>query len=410
MGGHGHGGHGAGHGFGHGHPGFLGGLIVEDVGACDPEIDNCVLIGVDMAAFGVEVSSIPGLQASVVAALPSTFAKWEGNALPYMYADSKGNITTGTGNLIDPVGAALALPWKNSDGSLASQGEISDAWNTVKSAYPDVQSTASQTLTSIRLDAAALNDLVLKTVQANHNYFLTKYPKYTTWPADAQMALHSIAWAWGPGFSNPSDWGSNGAAFDAAVNASPPDFATAATIMKTASVHEESINPGIVPRDNANVIMFNNAAQVVKSKGDVTAFYYPGAPTAGSALTSNLKKFGPAGVGAGAGFLVGGPLGAVAGAALATAGTWLAGKLSSGGAGLPNVLSAIKLPGAAPAGPVDPKAVQTKLNALGMASPPLVVDGSIGPLSTAAIKAFQTSKKLPVTGIVDAATRKALGV
>ena len=51
-----------------------------------------------------------------------------------------------------------------------------------------------------------------------------------------------------------------------------------------------------------------------------------------------------------------------------------------------------------------------KLNALGMASPPLVVDGDIGPLSIAAIKAFQISKRLPVTGTVDAATRKALGV
>ena len=402
MGGHGHGGHGGGHGFGRGHPGFLGGLFVEDV--CDPEIDNCVLIGVDMSEFGAE-SSIPGLQASVVAALPSTFAKWEGNALPYMYADSKGNITTGTGNLIDPVGAALALPWKNSDGSLASQGDISDAWNTVKSAYPDVQSTASQSLTSIRLDAAALNDLVLKTVQANHNYFVGKYPKYTTWPADAQMALHSIAWAWGPGFSGV--WGSSGAAFDAAVNASPPDFAQAATIMQAASGHEESINPGIVPRDAANVIMFNNAAHVVKNKGDVTAFYYPGAPSTSALgnVAGYLKKLGPAGAGAGAGFLVAGPLGAVVGAGLVAGGQWLAGKLPGG-----NPLSAIKIPGLTPAGPVDPKAAQAKLNALGMASPPLVVDGDIGPLSIAAIKAFQISKRLPVTGTVDAATRKALGV
>src|SRR5271154_2602513 len=43
-------------------------------------------------------SAVPGIQASVVENLPQLFGKWEGAALPYMYADSKGYVTTGTGN------------------------------------------------------------------------------------------------------------------------------------------------------------------------------------------------------------------------------------------------------------------------------------------------------------------------
>jgi hypothetical protein len=176
--------------------------------------------------------------------------------------------------LIDPIGAALALPWKNSDGSSASQQQITDAFNAVKGAWPGVQSTACAPLTDIRLDQDGLNQLMLKTVANNHNYFVGKYPNYTNWPADAQLALHSIGWAWGPGFSGV--WGDNGAAFDAAVNAPTPDFATAAQIMQTASQHEESINPGIVPRDAGNLQMFANAASAIAKKGNLAVLYYPG--------------------------------------------------------------------------------------------------------------------------------------
>src|SRR4051812_24084082 len=51
--------------------------------------------------------------------------------------------------------------------------------------------------------------------------------------------------------------------------------------------------------------------------------------------------------------------------------------------------------------------LQQKLAALGFA---VTADGSFGPGTKAAVEQFQTSKGLPATGIVDAATWKALGV
>ena len=38
----------------------------------------------------------------------------------WMYLDIKGFVTTGMGNLIDPVPAALALTWHDADGMRAS--------------------------------------------------------------------------------------------------------------------------------------------------------------------------------------------------------------------------------------------------------------------------------------------------
>ena len=54
--------------------------------------------------------------------------------------------------------------------------------------------------------------------------------------------------------------------------------------------------------------------------------------------------------------------------------------------------------------------VQTRLNALGMASPPLSVNGRIGPLTVAAIKRFQSSKGLQPDGVVGDQTLTALGI
>jgi len=233
--------------------------------------------------------AIPGLRQSVVNAFPSFSGKFEGQALPYMYTDSKGLVTTGTGNLIDPVSVALTLPWKNPDGSLASKDQVISAFNTVKSAYPGVQSTASQKLTTIRLDKGALDSLVYKTLKNNHAYLEGKYGEwYAQLPADAQMVLHSLAWAWGPGFANV--WGGNGNAF---INAlSTGDYQGASDAMTAASAHEESINPGIIPRNAANRQLLANAAAIAQNpQADPDTLYYPGdVITAGIRIAKKASK------------------------------------------------------------------------------------------------------------------------
>jgi beta-lactamase class A len=55
------------------------------------------------------------------------------------------------------------------------------------------------------------------------------------------------------------------------------------------------------------------------------------------------------------------------------------------------------------------QALQRTLNARALPSPNLSVDGDFGPATEAAVKEFQRTKQLPVTGIANAATFKALG-
>lgn len=243
-------------------------------------------------------SSIPGLQAAVVAALPSIFGKWEGSGIPWMYLDEKGYVTTGTGNLIDPATSALSLGWVNPDGSPSSQAQIQAAWNAVDALRtgPKGQKQPSgaalqgggaavfKNATSIRLPPAALAKLVLHTVAQNNAYFVSKYPGFSSWPADAQLAMHSLGWAWGPGFA--AVWGALGQAFNAA--AAKKDFASMAAIMKQASEHEESINPGIVPRDLGTEQMFANAAHVLDTAGDIAQLFYPA--SAGALMGIRLLK------------------------------------------------------------------------------------------------------------------------
>src|SRR5262245_24352577 len=82
----------------------------------------------------------------------------------WMYLDVKGLVTTGVGDLIDPVGRALALPWIHADdGAAATASEISDEWQLVKSRTDLAQSvfTAFEPLTRLRLTDASIDSLVL---------------------------------------------------------------------------------------------------------------------------------------------------------------------------------------------------------------------------------------------------------
>lgn len=202
---------------------------------------------------------------SVQKAFEGFSTKFEG-FLPYMYLDIKGLVTTGMGNLIDPIGAALGLPWKRPDGSLASQDEIRAAWNAVK-ARTDLAPKYGQAfagVTTLRLDKDGIEQLIARKLKENEDYLRKKYPGYEKWPADAQLGLHSMAWAMGPGFKFP--------AFDAAVNREPPDFHAAAA----ASHINDAGNPGLTPRNKANFDLFTNAARVLETGADPSALYWPG--------------------------------------------------------------------------------------------------------------------------------------
>lgn len=210
------------------------------------------------------------MRASVLQNFTKFNTPFEG-MLNYMYTDVKGLVTTGMGNLIDPLPAALVLPWKHADGSDASQDEITQEWNTVKGAWPGVQSTGDRAITTLHLDQADIDVLIASKAQQFEDTLRGIYPDYDNWPADAQLGVLSMSWALGAGF------GRGFPQFTAAANAY--DFRTAA-----AQSGYRDQDPGNKARQAANVILFNNAATVVEGNGDREVLYYPSVLQPGQAV------------------------------------------------------------------------------------------------------------------------------
>jgi GH24 family phage-related lysozyme (muramidase) len=215
----------------------------------------------------------PGFSATK-ASVVNSYTDWttplEG-FLPFMYIDALGYVTTGMGNLIDPVSAALSLPWKHPNGSRASSAEIEAAWNAVDALRSDIkgqrqtsgpatQGGGSQGgYTALRITKADVQQLVASKLKSNEDYIMTHMPSFAKAPAPAQLAVHSMAWAMGPGFA--STW----PGFTGAFNQGDYTTAAAQSTMK---------GTGIDMRNMANKLLLTNAAQSAKAKKSPDTLYY----------------------------------------------------------------------------------------------------------------------------------------
>jgi GH24 family phage-related lysozyme (muramidase) len=195
--------------------------------------------------------------------------------IKFMYLDIKGLVTVGVGNLIDPIYAALALPFRYKNkpglngGQRASQADIEAEWRLLKG-KPELAARghrACEPLTKLELDEPAMNTLIAQRLQQNESFLKMVFSDFDQWPADAQMGLLSMAWAMGPGFT--THWPS----FTAACKKT--DFAAAAENSRI----NEAGNPGVIPRNVANKQLFRNAAAVLAGESDGSydrePLYYP---------------------------------------------------------------------------------------------------------------------------------------
>lgn len=181
----------------------------------------------------------------VIAGFPAFTSKFEG-VVRGPYLDVKGFVTTGIGNLIDPVGLSLPLPWLHEDGTPATQDEIRADWERVK--LMPAAMVASRYAGPLHLDDAGIAAVVNKTLLANAAQLARTFPDFSTYPAPAQTALLSMAWALGAGF--PAKWPN----FSAAVRAR--DWQTAAANSSINAVG----NAGVTPRNAADHDLFLQAA------------------------------------------------------------------------------------------------------------------------------------------------------
>jgi len=208
---------------------------------------------------------------------PAFSTKFEGR-IPFMYLDIKGLVTVGVGNLVDPVEEAQALPFRfknrpgiNARGSPATPDQIAAEWRALKSDLSLAARgyKACEPITQLDLSDEAIDSLILKRLTQNESFLERQqwFESFGSWPADAQMGLLSMAWAMGP--AGPGNF----PRFRAACQ--KLDFRTAAAQCKM----NETGNPGLIPRNQANFTLFSNAAIVLAGEAEGafqrSNLYYP---------------------------------------------------------------------------------------------------------------------------------------
>lgn len=196
--------------------------------------------------------------------------KFEGS-VPWMYADVKGLVTVAIGNLIDasphanPWGPAIGLPFEHPDGTQATPQEITTAWLAVKG-DPNAARFGHRYAkdivgNGIRLSQGGISKLVFRKLDENDTVLCKRFADFEEWPADAQLATHSLSWACGVYFHFPL--------LERALRAK--DFREAVDHCKM----NETGNPGLIPRNKANRTLYRNAACVQSFKLDGECLYYP---------------------------------------------------------------------------------------------------------------------------------------
>lgn len=177
-------------------------------------------------------------------------SEFEGR-IAWMYQDIKGLITIGLGCLIDPMSQAGHLPFvRLANKQPASVSEICLEWNRIKKMKNlAVQGhLAARKYCNLRLLEKDIDALARSRLLENERILNLAFPKYQAFPADAQLAINSMAWAMGAFFFRK--W----PRFMASVNSLNWEQAAANCLMKTTG------NPGLVPRNRANQKLFLSAA------------------------------------------------------------------------------------------------------------------------------------------------------
>lgn len=202
---------------------------------------------------------------SVIDAFTDFSVKFEGK-VHWLYLDILGLVTTGVGNLVDPVQSAIPLPWVMPDGSPASANEIATQWRAIKARQDlaKLHFSYAAKVTTMRLTDDGIASLVRSKLLANEKVLRGYFPNFDLMPADAQLGILSMSWALGAGF--PHTFGN----FRAAANAQKWIAAIAACGIRTDG------NPGIVPRNSANKLCFANAASVLNQGLPLDSLFWPG--------------------------------------------------------------------------------------------------------------------------------------
>ena len=121
-----------------------------------------------------------------------------------LYADVKGLVTVGVGNLAEPLSVALSLPFVDGTGRRLTNDEISVWWHDVKNdpqcATQGYRYAERYAVNGAHLPDKAIDNLIATRIQQMWDVLDAYIPKLETYPSRVHMALMSMSWAMGPHF------------------------------------------------------------------------------------------------------------------------------------------------------------------------------------------------------------------
>lgn len=173
--------------------------------------------------------------------------------------------TTGIGNLISHntglTTFGFSLPWRFIDGTWATELQIGQEYKDQKARKFTGDGFAWEKTAKLFLDDEDVDFIVLQKLESNQKELAKRFPDFEEWPADAQLAIHNMAWLMGPAFAetyaNHPGWPKLRAALKAG------DFKTAADQCWTGN------DPNHNHRRNVqNNTLLLNADRIVKGSGE----------------------------------------------------------------------------------------------------------------------------------------------
>lgn len=241
------------------------------------------------------------MRTAVLTIFPKFSGAFEGT-LYHMYLDVRGLVTTGIGLLL-PKSLALTFTWYHANGAIATQAEVAAGWDKIDSlqAYKKWggNSAVFRNACDLRLDEAGMMQAFASHLKNDETHLRHYFPNYDNVCADAQLALHSMAWADGSAFSPhypkftktflandflgcvDNCWICHKYVRTLGADGKPllDAHGKVLTHIDEDAIPEDTVpdpdNPGVHPRNLADVLLFRNAAHVVAAGLDPDVLYWP---------------------------------------------------------------------------------------------------------------------------------------
>lgn len=216
----------------------------------------------------------------------------------WAYADRLGLVTTAMGDLCDPVSLMVTLPWALRGSTVpATRLQIIAEFNRVKALGVSHKGDGGgkgsifERTAQLWLTPEGVSMIVDRKLDENDSYLTRSFPGFADWCADAQLALHAMAWALGaafrpgyPHFSKLVDALNFQGAAGLPGDPTNPKFRGEAWIKDSVPdaalpYGERVIDNAYRKRNRAVKTLFSNAVVVIRDQKDPDTLYWPAALT-----------------------------------------------------------------------------------------------------------------------------------